>query len=126
MYPEFRIPFDPIECMENNRAYLRRMLNIHSEAKWEARARDIPGSSSVNQEQRATSEACPGDQTRWAVQDAIALMKTLQGEIPALKHDWREFIYTDGSVLPKDQKQKGPGIGAAVHIPANLLTCARP
>lgn len=41
MYPEFRIPFDPIECMENNRAYLRRMLNIHSEAKWEARARDI-------------------------------------------------------------------------------------
>ena len=66
--------------------------------------------------------AQPGDLTRRAVQDAIATLRIPQADIPPLQHDWRSFIYTDGSVLPKDQPTNGPGIGAAIHIPANPLT----
>jgi hypothetical protein len=37
---------------------------------------------------------------------------------PLLMHDWREFIYTDGSVLAADS-HTFPGIGAAVYVPAH-------
>jgi ribonuclease HI len=38
--------------------------------------------------------------------------------LPPLLHDWREFIYTDGSLLSEDA-HVFPGIGAAVYVPAN-------
>jgi ribonuclease HI len=40
------------------------------------------------------------------------------GEIPALKHDWTHFVYTDGSVLANGGGENAPGIGAAAHLPA--------
>eukprot|EP00882_Tetradesmus_deserticola_P000535 GHRQ01000587.1.p1 GENE.GHRQ01000587.1~~GHRQ01000587.1.p1 ORF type:complete len:2327 (+),score=302.27 GHRQ01000587.1:5202-12182(+) len=70
--------------------------------------------------------AQPGDSTRRAVQEAIATLRIPQVDIPPLKHNWRDFIYTDGSVLPKDQPTNGPGIGAAVHIPANPINGREP
>ena len=42
-------------------------------------------------------------------------------QAPPLKHDWRNFVYTDGSVLT-NKKDHEPGIGAAVYIPANQHT----
>jgi ribonuclease HI len=38
------------------------------------------------------------------------------GIAPPLLYDWRQFIYTDGSVL-SDPGEGQPGIGAAVYIP---------
>jgi hypothetical protein len=40
---------------------------------------------------------------------------------PPLRHDWRLFVSTDGSVLT-DKPRGEPGIGAAVYIPANQDT----
>lgn len=50
-----------------------------------------------------------------------AAKATLQRSLPTpppLRHDWREFIYTDGSVLA-NSKNTLPGIGAGIYIPAN-------
>jgi ribonuclease HI len=69
-----------------------------------------------------TGQPQPGEQTRRAVQDAIAMLRRSPEDIPPLQHNWRDFIYTDGSVLPEDMATEGPGIGAAVHIPANPQT----
>jgi ribonuclease HI len=54
------------------------------------------------------------DDTGRAVQSARNALRNMHSPTPPLQHDWRQFIYTDGSVLPGR-----PGIGAAVHIPAN-------
>jgi len=61
-----------------------------------------------------------------AVQRAIEMLKAEQGSPLPLRHDWRQFVYTDGSVLQRadsdDDGNSCPGIGAAVHIPANADT----
>jgi ribonuclease HI len=69
-----------------------------------------------------TERPQPGDDTRRALQKAIAMLRRPPADILPLRHDWRGFIYTDGSVLPKDVPTEGPGIGAAAHTPANPKT----
>ncbi len=48
-----------------------------------------------------------------------AFKQQQQGQLPKLKYDWRDFIYTDGSALKKPAAGE-PGIGAAVHVPAKV------
>jgi hypothetical protein len=45
-------------------------------------------------------------------------LEQLHMPIPPLMHDWKDFIYTDGSVLAADS-HTFPGIGAAVYVPAH-------
>eukprot|EP00775_Hariotina_reticulata_P003686 gene3686-biopygen5376 len=52
------------------------------------------------------------------------MLREVHGNPPGLRHDWRQFAYTDGSVISgkgngEEREASGPGIGAAVHIPAN-------
>eukprot|EP00775_Hariotina_reticulata_P002220 gene2220-biopygen3759 len=58
------------------------------------------------------------------VQGAKGMLREVHGNPPGLRHDWRQFAYTDGSVISgkgngEEREASGPGIGAAVHIPAN-------
>jgi len=59
---------------------------------------------------------------RRAVQRAKDVLTARYGSAPALRHDWRQFAYTDGSVLQGkgggDDSISCPGIGAANHVPA--------
>ena len=49
-------------------------------------------------------------------QQAVAALSKETPPSPPLTHNWREFLYTDGSHV-KGPECVGPGIGAAVHIP---------
>jgi hypothetical protein len=58
-------------------------------------------------------------------QDALAAR---YGSPPALRHDWRQFAYTDGSVLQGkgggDDPVSCPGIGA--RCSSTIYTCTCP
>jgi hypothetical protein len=58
-----------------------------------------------------------GSQSR-AVRAARDTLISLHPTPPQLRFDWRDFIYTDGSVLAEGANVF-PGIGAAVYVPAH-------
>jgi len=58
------------------------------------------------------------EQWQGARQAMVDEEKLGQASVPPLLHDWKSFVYTDGSLLGGKQT-KGPGIGAAVYVPGH-------
>eukprot|EP00775_Hariotina_reticulata_P006532 gene6532-biopygen8330 len=88
------------------------------------RFRKLPTDSSVPKRTAGIAMLMHANNVTQAVQGAKGMLREVHGNPPGLRHDWRQFAYTDGSVISgkgngEEREASGPGIGAAVHIPAN-------
>eukprot|EP00775_Hariotina_reticulata_P002516 gene2516-biopygen4093 len=88
------------------------------------RFRKLPTDSSVPKRTAGIAMLMHANDVTQAVQGAKGMLREVHGNPPGLRHDWRQFAYTDGSVISgkgngEEREASGPGIGAAVHIPSN-------
>jgi hypothetical protein len=121
----------------NNRAYVVRFVDrdvnawretdaIHRESRWAEKASKRFQRRSVDTRKPARligmATTNPNDKLTELQTHGVTLAANAQ--VPALKHDCKTFIYTDGSFVD-DEALDGPGIGAAVYVPASQNRSAR-
>jgi ribonuclease HI len=103
---------DPTQAPSDNKFVLKASSKFRNRPRDSQRAARSADLATLVKQNPAAVGALPR-----AVRTARIAIKREYPNVPALKHDWRDFIYTDGSVLQEDSKIE-PGIGAGVYIPA--------
>ena len=90
-------------------------------ARFNRKFRTLPKDFSVRKKTASITTLMNVSDTAQAVHRARSALRDVLGS-PPLRHNWQNFAYTDGSVLTgqgNGKRKSGPGIGAAVHVPAD-------